>query len=78
MADVVKIKTDSLTLDLLLWRKYGVAGLGMLEETIEANPGLHRTNRGGSLYLIFGSSVVIPDPPIRQERAVGSVIDLFA
>lgn len=59
-------ETAGLMLDLLLWRKFGRRGQALLEQALEANPGLAELGP----ILPFGRVVTLPDlPPIRQPLA---------
>ena len=60
-------------LDLLLWRQFGVFGAALLEQTLEANPGL----AGVGAELPLGTVVQLPDFAPRQDTQSVKVIDLF-
>ena len=60
-------------LDLLLWRQFDVSGAALLEQTLEANPGL----AGAGAELPIGTVVQLPEfAPQRNTQSV-TVIDLF-
>lgn len=60
-------------LDLLLWRQFGVAGAALLEQTLEANPGLAAV--GAELPL--GTVVHLPDNAPALGAQPVPVLDLF-
>ena len=70
MAETVTIRGDNLTIDLVLWRKFGVRGVELVEKTMALNPGLT------SAYLPVGAVLELPDLPA-QEMAVQPVVTLF-
>lgn len=57
MAERITIEGEGITLDLLLWRKFGVRGRELVEETLDLNPGLS----GLGPVLPLGTVVTIPD-----------------
>lgn len=63
MAETITIRGEGITLDLLLWRRYGVRGQTLVEATLDLNPGLAALGP----VLPLGTSVTIPDlPPATQ------------
>lgn len=72
MSETVEIKGRGITLDLLLWRRWGDAGLGLVDETLELNRGLADLGP----ILPAGTIVVLPDAPTSTTAAV-TVVDLF-
>jgi phage tail protein X len=70
--DAVTIRGEGITLDLLLWRKYGVRGQSLVEAAFDANPGL--SDLGPVLPL--GTRVLIPDLPV-EARPAEPLITLF-
>lgn len=70
MAETIKVAGDNLTLDLILWRKYGVRGQALVEETMELNPDLV------DVFLPIGATVVLPDLPA-ETTATREVMTLF-
>lgn len=59
MAETVTIRGDGITLDLLLWRRFGRVGQSIVEETLALNPGIAAL--GPELPL--GTAVMLPDAP---------------
>jgi phage tail protein X len=70
MTDTVKVAGDNLTLDLILWRRYGVRGQALVEETMELNPGLV------DAFLPIGATVLLPDLPA-ETVVTREVVTLF-
>lgn len=68
----VVVQRERTTLDLLLWRQHGVAGASMLEETLEANPGI--ADLGAELPI--GTEVQLPELMLKAA-APARVISLF-
>lgn len=71
MEEVI-VRGEGITLDLLLWRRYGVRGQELVEATYEANPGLAKL---GS-HLPLGTRVMLPDLPA-APRPSPQLITLF-
>lgn len=69
----VKVQRPRTTLDLLLWRQHGMAGPGLLEQTLDANPGV----AGLGAELPLGSVVLLPDAPAPISAQQTKVVDLF-
>ncbi|MEJ8474440.1 tail protein X [Roseibium algae] len=71
MAEEVTVIGDNITLDLLLWRRFGIRGQGLLEEALELNPKLSWQEA----FLAPGSIVRFPTlPPAGSaDRAVVSL-----
>lgn len=71
----VTVQRGRTTVDLLLWRQYGMAGAAMLEQTLAANPGI--AAQGAELPI--GTRVNLPDAPASAAGAGQKVkvIDLF-
>ncbi|MCX2722626.1 tail protein X [Roseibium salinum] len=70
MPQAINVVGDNLTLDLILWRKYGVRGQALVEETMALNPDL----RGP--FLPVGAVVTLPDLP-SEQTATREVVTLF-
>jgi phage tail protein X len=70
MPQTITIAGDNLTLDLVLWRQYGVRGQSLVEETMERNPALV------DAVLPIGAEVVLPDLP-EETPARRDVVTLF-
>jgi phage tail protein X len=66
MPSAITVKGDHITLDLLLWRRFGRDGQARLEETLALNPGLAALGA----VLPLGARVVLPDarpvPPVSR------------
>ena len=71
--DRVKVLRSRTTVDLLLWRRYGVPGLALVEATLAANPGL----AGLGAELPIGTELDLPDLPVQSTAVERRVIDLF-
>ncbi len=59
MAEKIVIRGEGITLDLLLWRRFGRIGQSLVEATHAINPGLAALG----VFLPLGTSVVLPEPP---------------
>ncbi len=70
MTETIKIVGDNLTLDLILWRKHGLRGLALIEETMNLNPGLK------DVYIPAGAKVVVPNLPVELANS-REVVTLF-
>ncbi|WP_274626587.1 tail protein X [Arvimicrobium flavum] len=73
MAEIITIRGEGIMLDLLLWRRYGVRGQGLVERTLELNPGLAELGP----VLPIGTVVTIPDLPPTPSRPARRVVSLF-
>jgi phage tail protein X len=75
MPRTVTVTGKPTTLDLLLWRAYGVAGntAAMLRAALKLNPGLGA--RGAVIPL--RTVVTLPDLPAASARAPRRVVNLF-
>lgn len=69
----IKVQRSRTTLDLLLWRQFGVAGATLLERALEANPGV--ADLGAELPI--GTLVRLPEPAAPSPVQTSRVIDLF-
>jgi len=70
MAETITVAGDNLTLDLILWREYGVRGQELVEEAMELNPDLV------DAFLPIGAAVVLPVLPV-EAVATRKVVTLF-
>jgi phage tail protein X len=70
--EIVTIRGDNITLDLLLSRRFGRQGQAMVERTLELNPGV--ADLGVELPL--GTIVLLP-LPAPPSRLVAQPISLF-
>lgn len=73
MPRTVTVKAENATLDLLLFRAYGVRGQALIEEALELNPGL----AAKGLLIPFGEVVTLPDLPQLDRQAARAVVTLF-
>lgn len=73
MPETITVRGENIPLDLLLWRRYGVRGQDLVEQTLDLNPGL--ADMGPILPL--GTTVVIPDLPPAQAAPAVKVVSLF-
>ena len=73
MAETVQIVGDGITLDLLLWRRFGIAGQVLVPATLALNPGLAAVG----VLLTPGLTVTLPSAPAPTLIAAVPV-DLFA
>ena len=69
----ITVQRSRTTIDLLLWRQHGMAGSGLLEQTLGANPGL----AGLGAELPLGTVVLLPDAPRPASAQQTKVVDLF-
>jgi len=67
------VKGEGITLDLLLWRAYGVRGRSLVESTLAFNTDL------ASLGVIIpmGMAVNLPDLPPEELGQSRNVVSLF-
>ncbi len=72
-SDIVKVGGPRITVDLLLWRRYGPIGQRLLEETLELNPGLATLGP----VLPLGTLVKLPPKPDPQDVPDRELISLF-
>ena len=72
MTESVTIRSEGITLDLLLWRRHGVRGRELLSAVFDANPGL----AGKGAFLPLGTVISLPDLPARTSAA-RRVVSLF-
>lgn len=73
MSDVVTIMADGISVDLLLYRRWGERGQTLVESTLALNPGLAAC---GPL-LPRGTQVRLPKGPARAIETARAV-DLFS
>lgn len=72
--ETLTVTAELTPLDLLLWRHYRREVEGLVEDTLDRNPGL--ASKG--LYLDVGTKVIVetpPPPPV--GRAARPVIQLY-
>lgn len=73
MPETITVRGEGITLDLLLWRRYGVRGRALVETALKANPGV--ADLGAILPL--GTVVTLPDLPT-TSKATRKVVTLFS
>ena len=73
MPNTIVIQGDGISVDLLLWREYGVRGRSLVEQTLEINPGLAALGP----IIPHGFSLILPDLPAQTEVTRTPVITLF-
>ena len=69
----ITVQRPRTTIDLLLWRQHGMAGSGLLEQPLAANPGV--ASLGAELPL--GAVILLPEAPRRASAQQTKVVDLF-
>jgi phage tail protein X len=73
MPATITVKGDDVTLDLLLWRRFGRTGQSMTEATLALNPGLAALGA----VVPLGTRVVLPDAPPVAAVAMMQPVSLF-
>lgn len=73
MAETITVRGEGITVDLLLWRKYGVRGRGVVEATFALNPGLAALGP----ILPLGTLVTLADLPAAPKVSERLAISLF-
>ncbi|PRD40865.1 phage tail protein [Phyllobacterium phragmitis] len=73
MPETVTIRGEDMTLDLILWRRFGVRGQSLVEQALEINPGLAELGP----YIPLGTVVTLPDLPPEQSAPRRHVVSLF-
>lgn len=66
------VRGEGLLLDLILWRRHGVRGRALVEQTLSLNPGL----AGLGPLLPLGTEIILPDLPVQSEETI-AVVSLF-
>lgn len=69
----ITVKGEGITLDLLLWRAYGVRGRSLLEKTLSLNVDMARLGT----VIPMGTKVMLPDLPPEYTRHSREVVSLF-
>lgn len=67
------VQRENVTLDLLLWREYGVRGQDLLEEALALNTGLAALGA----ILPIGTAVTLSDLPPAPRATSRKVVSLF-
>lgn len=73
MSQTVTIAGDDIRLSLLLWRRHGRAGLALLSQTLDLNPGLAAIGP----ILPIGTVVTLPDLPTPRQAPARAPVSLF-
>lgn len=73
MAETITVEGEGLTLELLLWRRYGIRGRELVTVALERNPGLATLGP----VLPPGTKVMIPDLPSQGRQPARKVVSLF-
>jgi phage tail protein X len=73
--ETIIVQRTRTTVDLLLWRRFGIAGARLVEATLQLNPGL----AGLGPVLPIGTKVVLPDAPSAAQAGSPTLrlLDLF-
>ncbi len=71
--ETLTVTSEGTTLDLLLWRSYRKAYDGLVERTLDINPGL--AAQGQVLAVGTGVLVEVPQP---KDQVVLPVVDLWS
>ena len=69
----VTVKGEGITLDLLLWRAYGVRGRSLLENALALNVDVARLGA----VIPMGTEVTLPDLPPKDAVQSREVVSLF-
>ncbi len=69
----ITVKGEGITLDLLLWRAYGVRGRSLLEKTLSLNVDMARLGT----VIRMGTKVTLPDLPPEDAGHSREVVSLF-
>jgi phage tail protein X len=70
--EIVTIRGEGITLDLLLWRRFGRQASSLVERTLELNPGLADVG----VDLPLGTRVLLPLPEV-ATALVAEPVSLF-
>lgn len=73
MTETVVVAGEGITLDLLLWRRWGDAGASLLSAALDLNRGLASLGP----VLPAGTAVVLPEAPTKTAT-VTVAVDLFS
>lgn len=75
MAETVTIAGQGISIDLLLWRKWGEGGRKLLAQVQDLNPGISALG----VFLPPGTVVILPEAgPTRENATTTAAIDLFS
>ncbi len=68
------VSQEGLSVDLILWRKYGRRGQDLLAATLALNVGL----AAYGTTLPVGVELTLPDLPVQPSAMTAQPVDLFA
>lgn len=69
----ITVKGEGITLDLLLWRAYGVRGRSLIEKSLSLNVDMARLGT----VIPMGTKVILPDLPPEEAGRSREVVSLF-
>ncbi|KAB2752914.1 tail protein X [Brucella anthropi] len=69
----ITVKGEGITLDLLLWRAYGVRGRSLIEKSLSLNVDMARLGT----VIPMGTKVILPDLPPEEVGRSREVVSLF-
>lgn len=69
----ITVKGEGITLDLLLWRAYGVRGRSLIEKALSLNVDMARLGT----VIPMGTKVILPDLPPEDVGDSREVVSLF-
>jgi phage tail protein X len=73
MNETITIRGEGISVDLLLWRKFGVRGRELVETVFDINPGLAALGP----FLPLGTTVIVPPLPAESRTPV-KLVTLFS
>lgn len=74
MSETITINRERMTLDLLLWQRFGGSGASLLEQALELNPGLAEHG----VFIAIGSAVTLPELTNAALEKPVKVVSLFS
>lgn len=73
MPETYIVRQEGLSLDLVLWRRYGRRGQDLVARTLGSNVGLAALGP----ILPVGTKILLPDLPAETRGIVAQPVDLF-
>ncbi len=73
MTSTVTVRGEGISVDLLLWRSFGIQGRALVEKTLSLNQGLSALGP----ILPLGTTVILPDIPEQSAIDAVKVVSLF-
>ena len=70
----IVVNGEGLTLDLILYRRFGRRAPSLVARTLKLNPGL----AAEGLILAFGREIILPDVPTRRDANRRPAVNLFS